>query len=387
MPETGAKLFPAINNALYFGTNPRHEEVEFARNDEHQIPNPTTPDSKVLQGSQNLFILVEATKHLASDFTGSKSLEEHFLREQSNLGDWGSEQDSPIYWAFHVAGRIAIASRTPNNSLRRLCIQSIASFLYRSKESLFGKEVLMAGMRGAGHEQSGSYELDYVINKLFGDKSLKPKNSWSNRSEKHDEGLNNYGWLLPQSDATWRILAEAATLANSSSFVSNWIRVQKRIIEGPGYKFVWVEEDINSNTPFIGLNGYSNHKKFTLPFNYYVHVRQQKSNGKINVGYSWSLSPTEGSKLSHLKWEYTGLYEKLRDGVGQKILLPITGQPTRYTIFGPDGVKNALGLVVSNESAPFIPTPTPEAPKPSGGIQRRKSLFGRFIDWIKRKIS
>lgn len=380
MPEIVAKLSPVINNSLFFGTSPKHDDVEFARNAPEQVPSKDSSNQKVLSGSQNRYLLVEGVKHLAGDYTGTEALKYHFSREEIDLGNWGSEQDSPIYWAIHLIGRIAIASSTFDLGLKRMAIHSIASFLYRSKESMYKDTVLLAGMRGAGHNEAGSYELNYIMNQLFGNKKMEPKQFWATRGGKHDEGLNAYGWLLPQSSATWRILEEAALSARQYGFIPTWIRVRKHILSGPGYKFVWVDEDINTNTPFIGLNGIVAGGLLVLPRNYNQHIRQQKSNGKI------SFEPSIDDKFN-VKFTYTGLYTDLQGGSSNYIQLEGLEPPTSYMIYGPDGVTNALGSLMEPQNTPPIQPTTPPPVSGSGGNVSHKSAIRRFIDWLKNLIS
>lgn len=371
---------PVVNRSLYNKTRPAASDLNFARDSDYQVPSPNTPDAKVLQGSQNRWLATEAVKHLADDFSGSAKLEAHFTRERDSLGDWGSEQDSPIYWGAHVATRIAIASKTYNPSLKQLAIKSIASFLYRSKRSLYGNIVLQAGMRGAGHSETESYELNYIINNLFGDKSIKPKNHWTKNLPAADEGLNQHGWIMSQPAAF--ILNQAAELSRSPGFVPNKIRVPKHILEGPNYKFVWVEYDINNNTPFMGLNGFFK-SRITLPKNYAIHIRQQDSQGVIHFGHSFKEdTPILGFNV---EFKYTGKYQDLAGGEDNSYAALALYKPTGYTIYGPDGVINAIGSLVSPQNPPVIPSPNPGPSEPSGGDTDQRSFLKRLWDKLRGK--
>lgn len=302
--------------------------------------NEPTPQNKG-GGSENLFVLKQGCRHAARSIGWCNSARLDKLIEDGDAvvnkrlehwrdtdGLWGIEQMSPIYWGFQFLGHSAMYYFTKNKALKSNLVESFGSFIYYSRLTYMGRDLVNPGMRG---------------------------NGWSNPI---DQGLR---FLVDEDHAIPKYLKHL-----KSPLCSAFLDVCREVDKPWGLKepyhiaYVhdapvasWIETDRNGNTP--ARMAVRHFPLAIMPNNFHVKQRQKGTNQWIDTVV------TNGN----LTIKYRGMYESLDDyhdleNEWHWDNLPFTVDT--YDMHGKRSVDYPVNAQNGTPEPPNIPTPTNPLP-------------------------
>lgn len=294
MPTTGDLCVPFIKSWMNNKTGEhsngfKRDLIALLLNTDQNEPQPRGGSG----GSENLFMLKQGARHVAkaigwdTSAALSKIIErgdavvnqrlEHWRDED---GLWGTEQMSPIYWGFQFLGHVAMYNHTKNLALKENLVKSFSSFLFYSKLTYMGRDLINPGMRGNGWSNPVDRGLKYVVDRS----NPLPEYLSHLKSRVADPFLSECSLVARTMLAPWG-LKEPYHIA----YVYNDPVVS------------WIETDRNGNTP---ARMAVRHKPLAiLPNNFHVEQRQKGTN-------QWIDSVVTNGNLT---LKYRGLYESLKD--------------------------------------------------------------------------
>lgn len=316
----------------YLGQNRKPSKREYEKSKKHRIPAQWNPGQ-----SQNWWVLGAGVRFAYGDFSELTQVRNRLLQEKTQIGTWGSEQHSPIYWGFHLVGRLSILKAMPAGQIQNgisLLINDQIRDLFKYCELALSpnkKEVLFCGMRGTGMSEFSSYELWWLYATYILGKNPPKEKYWARNPKE-------YAWLsVPFVEGILRQCTPKAEV--------DGIRSPTHFMEfGPNNKWVYTENDQHGSTVFRGGSGYLAGRQVVAPANYKVHKRGQGASSTVRTTFVNGL----------LSIIYSGPYNKFAGAKpivfeGSVFLL------TKHMIWDKNGLRNAL-----NE--------TPQTSVPVGGI-------------------
>ena len=281
----------------YLGEARKPTKREYEKSKKHSVP-PTFNAG----GSMNWWVLGTGVRFAYGDQGEERLIINRLKMERDIIGCWGSEQHSPVYWSFHLIGRLALLKNTQNPELAQLLKDQIADLFVYCTLALSPKKdlVLWAGMRGSGRAVFASPELWWLYTTYFTDVTPHPphKSYWH---KDHDK----YGWLFDQWTAlALRSIRPLAEQRLRDKHVQK-VRSPTHFMEfAPDNKLVYTEDDQHSSTVFTGASGILLGHEVVAPFNGFLKLRGAGAGSEMNVDYN----PVNG----HLRVEYTGPYNNIR---------------------------------------------------------------------------
>lgn len=155
-----------------FSASFKNELCSLIMNTDNNEPTPTNNGG----GSENLFILKQGCRHVVRSIGWCNSAKLDKLIEDGDAtvnqrlehwrdvdGLWGKEQMSPIYWMFQFLGHSAMYYFTKNKALKSNLVESFGSFIYYSRLTYMGRDLVNPGMRGNGWSNPIDQGLRFLV--------------------------------------------------------------------------------------------------------------------------------------------------------------------------------------------------------------------------------
>lgn len=342
----------------YLGLNRKPTKREYEKSKQHSIPAVWNPGQ-----SQNWWVLGVGVRMAYGDNSEIQGVINRLESERDFIGTWGSEQHSPIYWNFHVTGRLSILRNLPNTIQGNIChtliVEQLQDFFRYCQEAMSpnGDEILWCGMRGTGMYTFSSYELYWLYCTYILGQTKPKRKYWKQKPD-------DYAWLTAQ--YTGYALAQCKPRNDVMG-----IRSPTHFMEfGPKNKLVYTEDDQHSSTVFRGAGGILNGKRVAAPYNYAVHNRGAGAGSFMVVNYNQPM----------LTVRYEGPYNKLRKA--KPVVFDENVPPlTKHYVWNTHGLFDVL----TNVNVGSIRTP--QIPVPAGGSneapRERKSFWQRLLDALR----